>query len=495
MRTHKKYAVKVVVFCLLLAIILNGLNRLLMVQQYYNSYWPETASYEQFYQMEKNSVDVLFLGSSHCMTSFSPLQLYDEYGITSYNLSSEEQGTLVSYFWLREALKYQSPQVVVLDTYTLFTINQEEVLNARESTVRLAIDPMRWSGNKLEAVRTICEVDDAQSEISYLMTNIRYHERWSELTENDFKQSSLRSHESLMGFSALTDSCDFQEFTPIDPENEESIAEPVALMQEYLDKIVELCEDRGIRLILTKTPSTTQTASKYNYVSGYAESKGIEFIDFNTEPIYAEAGYDFAMDNCDSGGHLNLWGAEKVTSYIGRVLTEQYGIVAKDDAQWESLQAYYETTLQDCELTRVTDIYRYLELLHNDRYTIFMAVKDEGTNALDDELIELLMELGLTTNLKNAPRCSYYAIIEGDQVEEAVGTEQLEHEGSFRNGAEMYSITSAGFDAGDTCSIIIAGDEYAKKKRGLNIVVYSNDLKRVIDSVCFDTYEGLAATR
>lgn len=40
---------------------------------------------------------------------------------------------------------------------------------------------------------------------------------------------------------------------------------------------------------------------------------------------------------------------------------------------------------------------------------------------------------------------------------------------------------------GDIASCLINGMEYAQNQRGLNIVIYDNKTKKVIDSVCFDT--------
>lgn len=51
-------------------------------------------------------------------------------------LGAQQQSLPVSYFWLMEAFRYQSPSVVVLDT---------EPLNSSEAAVRLAMDSMRWS--------------------------------------------------------------------------------------------------------------------------------------------------------------------------------------------------------------------------------------------------------------------------------------------------------------------------------------------------------------
>lgn len=60
----------------------------------------------------------------------------------------------------------------------------------------------------------------------------------------------------------------------------------------------------------------------------------------------------------------------------------------------------------------------------------------------------------------------------------------------------MYRIVSAGAQCGNDCSIQLNGREQAKRRRGLNIVVYNQELGSVVDSVCFDTYVAeLTASR
>ena len=105
--------------------------------------------------------------------------------------------------------------------------------------------------------------------------------------------------------------------------------------------------------------------------------------------------------------------------------------------------------------------------------------------------------MGLTANWSDAYRNSYFAVIESGQVMvEKMSNRKLEHQSSFRNGEVIYSLTSAGLNCGNDCSIKINYSECAKQKRGLKIVVYDNELKCVVDSVCFDTCaEDLTASR
>lgn len=152
------------------------------------------------------SIDVLALGSSHIVSAFSPQELYNNYQITSYNLGCEQQNLVVSYYWLKEALQYQSPKTVILDVYMLFhyELGEGGGLNTSEACMRKALDYMRWSKVKVEAVETICALDVEQSALSYYLPNIRFHTRWTSLNENDFNFEEMSEHYELKGFSALS---------------------------------------------------------------------------------------------------------------------------------------------------------------------------------------------------------------------------------------------------------------------------------------------------
>lgn len=61
-----------------------------------------TSHLYNFYKLEKNTVDVLMLGSSHVYCGINPNLLYDNYGIASFNMSSGGQTPWVSFFiWRR----------------------------------------------------------------------------------------------------------------------------------------------------------------------------------------------------------------------------------------------------------------------------------------------------------------------------------------------------------------------------------------------------------
>ena len=146
-------------FLCILVIMVYGINRTLTPKYRYSCANPLTETYRGFYRMKKDTVDVLFLGSSQTAAGFNPQNLYDSFGIRSYNLGSNHQSLWASYYWLREALGRQSPKVVVLDCYELFLDNRKD-----EGDARLALDDMRWGTVQKEAVDTVCGFDESQSE-------------------------------------------------------------------------------------------------------------------------------------------------------------------------------------------------------------------------------------------------------------------------------------------------------------------------------------------
>lgn len=54
----------------------------------------------------------------------------------------------------------------------------------------------------------------------------------------------------------------------------------------------------------------------------YADEKGIAYLDLNEK--VEELGLNWAEDTQDKGDHLNVYGAEKVTSYLGNYLEDNY---------------------------------------------------------------------------------------------------------------------------------------------------------------------------
>lgn len=284
-----------------------------------------TSVIDGFYAMPQDNIDVLFLGSSQIMTAISPMQIYEEYGITGYNLGTEQQNLIASYYLLKEALSYQKPQIVMLDVMFLFPYAQNTPLNSDEKFVRKSIDYMKWSSNKWEYIKTVCSLDSTHEIRNYLVPFLRYHSRWADLTLEDFTYLFQDKHNPLRGFCISKRVENDDQFTGFTLSDSTAHAELLPTMEEYLYKIIHLCQEQNISLVLIKTPKANGSFNEacHNTIQDLADSEEISFIDFNEQNAFQAMNFDVTTDYND-GTHINYYGACKISDYIGQYLSNNY---------------------------------------------------------------------------------------------------------------------------------------------------------------------------
>lgn len=141
---------------------------------------PATPRIKGYYLEEKNTIDVLAVGASDVGRGFSPITLWNDYGITSYNLGTSNQTMALAYYVIKEAIQYQDIKTVILDMDAAFVEK-----NAPEGEYRKLFDNIKFGKNKLEALE---EPDlEMDNKLSYIFPLIRFHSRWGELEDNDFR--------------------------------------------------------------------------------------------------------------------------------------------------------------------------------------------------------------------------------------------------------------------------------------------------------------------
>ena len=111
----RKNVVKMIAACLLFMLFFQFLTAIFMPK--WTSYHSDQMQtrIQAFYQQEKNSHDVIYLGSSYAYCGISPLTIWEEQGITGYVFAGTGQKAWMSAYYLEEALKYQAPKVVVFE--------------------------------------------------------------------------------------------------------------------------------------------------------------------------------------------------------------------------------------------------------------------------------------------------------------------------------------------------------------------------------------------
>ena len=94
----------------------------------------------------------------------------------------------------------------------------------------------------------------------------------------------------------------------------------------YLDRIRELCKEKGIKLLLVKAPSVSPVWYDVweKQITDYADQYGIDYI--NYLKLVDEIGINFAEDTYDEGLHMNYAGAIKCANHWGKYRVRHYGL-------------------------------------------------------------------------------------------------------------------------------------------------------------------------
>ena len=314
----KKKTVLLSCLCLVLITVLLLQLATLLVQPKYVSVSKEGSLIAEYYAENGNPHDVLFIGDCEVYESFTPPTLWEEYGITSYIRGSAQQLAWQSYYLLEETLKYETPKVVVFNVLSLkYGEPQDEAYN------RMTLDGMKLSVTKLQSITA--SMTEEESFASYLFPLLRFHSRWKELTWEDVQY--LFGHDSVSHNGYLMQ-------TGVKGGKSEIAASPLSdytlpkRSMEYLDQMRTLCAEKGITLILIKAPTDDWKYHWYDewdqQIVAYAQQNGLSY--YNFIPLAEEIGIDWETDTYDAGVHLNVYGAEKLTSYFGKILSEQFSL-------------------------------------------------------------------------------------------------------------------------------------------------------------------------
>ena len=281
----------------------------------------------EMYAQPRNTIDVVFMGSSHINCDVNTALLWEKYGIASYDYSAAEQPLWITYHYLREMCKYQDPGLVVVDLYSPARYKYDYQYPYLSENLY----GVRFSLNKLAMIYASCEPDKY---LDYFPSIGIYNSRYLSLEDKDFEDLKL----------SRTQRAAFKGYSPyyiVEPQEEplleQSQSGGITLKSEiYLQKIIKYCKDHEIQLFLMVSPyiTTDEDELVYNRVHEIADMNGINFN--STNYFYDRMELNFEEDFNDES-HLNYSGSCKFSDYLGRELKNLYEIPdRRGDERWES---------------------------------------------------------------------------------------------------------------------------------------------------------------
>lgn len=328
----KKEILALLASILVVSLVLGAASGLCSPKRHnYGSDWGE------FLQEEEDTIDILFVGSSLTYCNIIPAIVWEESGLTAWDVTGPELTVPGAYHYLRQALKTQSPQAAFIEI--------SAVLYPRHTGfTKTVIGQMPWGRDRIEMILREAE---PENRFGLIFPLYFYHSRWSELGSDDVSvflngydkdlsagYTYLNQYRVPAGYIERTDSGQ-------DTENN-------ARNLEYLLKIADLCREAGVTPVFYESPaaSTMPRALMDPVYEALSAVEGAVVVDFND---YRDAiGAELEGDYYDPL-HYNAVGAEKFSRFLAGWIGENLTLTPSGNADgelWQSRAEYIHSLLE-----------------------------------------------------------------------------------------------------------------------------------------------------
>ena len=298
----------------------------------------------------RDSIDTVFIGNSDIYRAISPVDLFHQTGITSAIAGRPNKQLSEVPGDIRDILRYQNPKTIVLETDCMFSGTNPgfkkgiSPLEAEAAKVDVAGQapskatdadvagqaPSKATNATQQNIFAKCkallqEGDSAfLAALNYKFPLVKYHDNWKHLKLATFLQPRGKYHFSNKGmaYANTVKAYPFgNEYMQL------SGGKHAMLSEEKLDqfqKIYDLCDRNGIRLVLLTVPSAnTWNKGKSDTVKQLAKKYDLTYYDYNRQ---LPAGFNWVTDSKDGGNHLNYAGASAVTKDLAKKLTDDLAL-------------------------------------------------------------------------------------------------------------------------------------------------------------------------
>ncbi len=293
--------------------------------------------WEEFYSLPKNSIDMVFLGSSHSYCTFDPLIVDEGLGTNSYQLGMPLQHLDSTCYTLKEVLNYQSPKDVVLEVYWDMLDDDFELTQAG-----YLFQVLKNKDLEKEYIKNVFPLSE---KVKYNINIFRYqadyfayrNSRLKERLENNYgvftpaaaKQDGVEKYRSkgytYCNYNMLPDEFDkTNQFKNTDGKKWEASSSQL----KYLNDIIKICSEKNIRLTFVTAPVANVSLDYiknydfiHNYIQKIADDNDIKYLDYN---IVNKDKTLFSTENFRDDAHLNHSGVEIADNYFIKWYKENY---------------------------------------------------------------------------------------------------------------------------------------------------------------------------
>ena len=385
--TRIRKLMRAICFCLLFVILFVFLSGAFIPRTGTTEDGMESRISKAYRGEPRDSIDTVFIGNSDIYRAISPVDLFHQTGITSAIAGRPNKQLSEVPGDIRDILRYQNPKTIVLETDCMFSGTNPgfkkgiSPLEAEAAKVDVAGQapskatdadvagqapskatdadvagqaPSKATNAPQQNIFAKCkallqEGDSAfLAALNYKFPLVKYHDNWKHLKLTTFLQPRGKYHFSNKGmaYANTVKAYPFgNEYMQL------SGGKHAMLSEEKLDqfqKIYDLCDRNGIRLVLLTVPSAnTWNKGKSDTVKQLAKKYDLTYYDYNRQ---LPAGFDWTTDSKDGGNHLNYAGASAVTKDLAKKLTDDLtmsptSLTKEQKQQWKKDYEHFHKSI------------------------------------------------------------------------------------------------------------------------------------------------------
>ncbi len=346
---------------------------------------PNQVRLQGFYLEDKDSLDLVILGSSEVYNDYSAAEAYRLSGITSYPFGLSSNSVSLWKYELAEIMKRQNPKILIVE---LNGACYDDSHLYGYAPLRNFSDSIPLSKNKIDLVNNMVEKVTDEDKLSFYMPIFKYH---GELKHNPLTvlKPVIRGYNLLRGEFAHPGVImeKHSKLHYIDIENKKLDLNPDAEL--YFNEFLDACDDANVEKILfvqfPHIPISKKAATRdqrYLTLEEMVTSRGYDFL--NLSDLQDEIGLVVEEDYYDAE-HLNARGQRKLTKWFINYLISTYDLeptklTEKQKREWDESAKYIEAFYE---------YYEYYLAEHPDKKT---RVKALNENYRTIELLEEWIE-------------------------------------------------------------------------------------------------------
>lgn len=326
-----------------------------------------------FYGYKRNSMDMVVIGTSVTFSSYIPMEIWEEYGISSCNYSTNVMFENSIKYGIRDVMKTQHPQLILVDIAPFLMESYPDHPgwddDWRNQFISYNVDSRKISIDRIKLVWEINEAigGDLYSFFYYLFDINRYHSsvpvvdgyRWKNST-NDNADRGYFYMPRMEGEDIDDKNLLFADANKkYDTEGKLSDIS-IMYLNELIKEVKDISDKKNVDIAFYCAPIffvDEDTICKKESVSQILSENDMLFYDLTSESVNMNFYEDFWGHD-----HFDYLGAHKVTEIMYNNIISKYDIEdRREDSRYSFWNSDYEKWLEKKEEYLSNDIYRIEE--------------------------------------------------------------------------------------------------------------------------------------